>query len=83
MSNKASSRFFTLCITDIIDRGVSLAEAEIRLDLFIAAFSLYEVGDAEVCRSLHNILAPCMDELSVSPLPGAKVLLKLLQSAKV
>ncbi|THD25204.1 Pumilio domain containing protein [Fasciola hepatica] len=42
--------------------------------------NMYEVGDPEVCHSLRSILAPCLDELSVSPLPGAKVLLKLLQS---
>ncbi|KAF8571881.1 hypothetical protein P879_00648 [Paragonimus westermani] len=40
--------------------------------------SLYELGDRKICKRLRSTLSPCMTELSVSPLPGAKVLYKHL-----
>ncbi|KAF5404473.1 hypothetical protein PHET_01980 [Paragonimus heterotremus] len=39
---------------------------------------LYELGDRKICKRLRSMLSPCMTELSVSPLPGAKVLYKHL-----
>lgn len=40
--------------------------------------SLYELGDPPTCELLRSSLAPCFEELAVSPLPSAKVLWKHL-----
>ncbi|TGZ67065.1 hypothetical protein CRM22_004982 [Opisthorchis felineus] len=40
--------------------------------------NMYEMGDPKMCKLLRSALKPCIPELSVSPLPGAKVLYKHL-----
>lgn len=45
---------------------------------FSFRFSVYELGDAKICKKLETIFAPSKEVIMSSPLPGANILAKHL-----